>query len=184
MAQHGPNTRLVIVCGHAIYHGDTAPLNHPSNEANWALKSFQRSTPTKAGEHETFIKHILAAVQIKQQNPKDTILVFTGGLTDAGYPELSEARGYLNALRALKHKDDVEVVLEELATDSFQNVLFSILAFRRRCGTYPREITIITHAFKESRFLNLHAKALRWPAKRIEVLGINPPFSSKSPHVR
>ncbi|KAK5008880.1 hypothetical protein LTR28_003376 [Elasticomyces elasticus] len=70
------------------------------------------------------------------------------------------------------------IVLEESATDSYQNLLFSILAFRRIAGKYPRTVTVITHAFKERRFLELHAKAIHWPPHRIRLQGINPPFSA------
>lgn len=34
-----------------------------------------------------------------------------------------------------------------------------------------------THAFKEERFLTLHAPAIKWPADRIRIQGINPPFT-------
>jgi hypothetical protein len=171
---------LVLVCCHAIYHGGVTDKSHPSNEANWALKSFQRSTPHKPGEHETFIQHILAAIHIKAKEPQRSILVFSGGPTDPSYSTLSESQSYLNALQALDLQNGSDIILEQAATDSFQNVLFSILAFRRERGRYPDSITIITHAFKERRFLDLHAKALRWPADRIRVHGINPPFSRKS----
>jgi len=165
MAQH-----LVVVCCHAIYHGATLS---PLQESNWALKSFQRSTPARPGEHETFIQHVNEALALKDASPHSVALVFSGGPTDPSHPALSESQSYLNTLPARK----ADILLEELATDSFQNVLFSIVAFRKHHGCYPDDITIITHAFKEARFLNLHAKAIRWPADRIRVRGTNPPFS-------
>jgi len=65
-------------------------------------------------------------------------------------------------------------LLEEQATDSFQNLLFSILLFRKATGNYPKQIRVITHAFKAKRFLELHALAIRWPKDRIQVQGIDP----------
>lgn len=65
-------------------------------------------------------------------------------------------------------------MLEEQATDSFQNLLFSILLFRKATGNYPKQIRVITHAFKAKRFLELHASAIRWPKTRIQVQGIDP----------
>jgi hypothetical protein len=70
------------------------------------------------------------------------------------------------------------ILLEEHATDSFQNLLLSILLFRRTTGFYPKRIRIITHAFKSRRFLDLHAPAIRWPKDRIQVQGIDPIMSS------
>jgi hypothetical protein len=70
------------------------------------------------------------------------------------------------------------ILLEEQATDSYQNLLFSILLFRQTTGTYPRDIRIITHAFKTRRFLELHGPAIQWPKDRIRVEGIDPTMSS------
>ncbi|KIV99553.1 uncharacterized protein PV09_08853 [Verruconis gallopava] len=173
-------THLVVLCCHAVYHGTHG--RDPRKEENWALKPFQRGTDTKAGEHETFLQHAFAAVQLRNER---SLVVFSGGPTDDAYPDLSEARSYLNAFEhwadAIGYAPSRDVLdgiaLEEAATDSYQNVLFSILVFRRRTGHYPTSMTIITHAFKNDRFLRLHAKALKWPADRVKVLGINPPFT-------
>jgi len=178
-------THLVILCCHAVYYGTLG--SDPRDENNWALKPFQRSTATKSGEHETFLQHAFAAVQLSNA---DTLIAFSGGPTDSNYPDLSEARSYLNAFGDWCAAIGLEVpkvaraggsgegiLLEERATDSYQNVLFSILAFRRRTGYYPEQLTIITHAFKNDRFLHLHSRALKWPAERVKVLGINPPFT-------
>lgn len=67
---------------------------------------------------------------------------------------------------------------DPLSLDSYQNILFSLLAFHNHPSTmqtYPTSITIITHAFKRRRFLELHLPALRWPADRVDFIGINPP---------
>jgi hypothetical protein len=42
-------------------------------------------------------------------------------------------------------------------------------------------ITVITHAFKAGRVLDLHCKALKWPRARIQVRGIDPPDSFPGP---
>jgi hypothetical protein len=174
-------THLVVLCCHAVYHGPAG--SDPRKEENWALKPFQRGTDTKSGEHETFLQHAFTAVQLQNDH---TLVAFSGGPTDEGYLQLSEAQSYLNAFQDwvakigyAASKGVIEnILLEEAATDSYQNVLFSVLAFRRQTGYYPRYLTIVTHAFKNERFLHLHAKALRWPADRVKVLGINPPFTS------
>ncbi|KAI9775694.1 MAG: hypothetical protein M1835_005724, partial [Candelina submexicana] len=63
------------------------------------------------------------------------------------------------------------------STDSHQNLLFSILHFHHLTTHYPTHLTLLTHSFKAPRFLTLHAPAIRWPAERIQVLGIDPPES-------
>jgi len=180
-----PHTHLIIVCGHAIYHGNID--SDPRKEDNWALKSFQKGTDTKPGEHTNFLHHAFAAVQVLDTSPKDsTLIAFSGGTTDAEYPELSEAATYLTALQDWakiigyelpEDKLKRSVIVEDMATDSYQNVLFSVLQFRRRTGHYPTLLTIVTDAFKSERFLDLHGKALKWPEEEIKVLGINPSFS-------
>jgi len=159
------------VCCHAIYEG-----LDPTEEKCWRLQSFQRSDGLKPGEHLTFLQHIQAAIELRESHSVDTV-VFSGGRTNPELAELSEAQSYLNTL---KHKQTIDApLLEEHATDSYQNLLFSILVFRRYHGYYPAEIIVITHFFKEQRFLALHAKAIHWPSDRIRVLGINPPFTRK-----
>lgn len=103
---------------------------------------------------------------------------------------LSEARSYYHAAlaqelclghigggRAHQLYSKGRILLEEHATDSLQNLLFSLLMFRKRIGRYPKNIRIVTHAFKSKRFLELHAPAIRWPKDRIQVQGIDPIMS-------
>ncbi|KIW28479.1 uncharacterized protein PV07_08141 [Cladophialophora immunda] len=42
---------------------------------------------------------------------------------------------------------------------------------------FPTKLTIISHAFKRARFLNLHLPALRFPLQSTVYVGINPPFT-------
>jgi hypothetical protein len=165
-------TSLAIVCCHAIYEG-----SDPASEKNWRLQSFQRSAGMKPGEHLTFLHHIHTAVHLWEAQAVDAVM-FSGGRTNPK-SDASEARSYLNALNYKQEHTIDAPILEEHATDSYQNLLFSILAFKKHCGYYPTEIILITHAFKEQRFLELHAKSIRWPSDRIRVLGINPPFTRK-----
>jgi len=190
---------LVIVCCHAIFHPDVSspsfPLYGPHVESNWHLAPFQKSQPEtgKLGEHETFLLHISAGIDALVTGPyADTsLLVFSGGVTKRSLTPLSEARSYYHAALALALSqrsynggcsrqlyDKGRILLEEDATDSFQNLLFSILLFRRTTGVYPKRILVITHAFKSKRVLNLHANALRWPQERIRVHGIDPIMSA------
>lgn len=115
------------------------------------------------------------------------MVVFSGGMTASD--RVSEARSYRDALSDYietgllsQYTDNREaldsIVCEEWATDSYQNLLFSVLKFRQHHRRYPRNVTVITHAFKAPRFLDLHAPAIKWPADRIRVQGMNPPFTA------
>ncbi|OAP59020.1 hypothetical protein AYL99_06317 [Fonsecaea erecta] len=43
--------------------------------------------------------------------------------------------------------------------------------------TFPTKLTVISHAFKRARFLDLHLPALRFPLESTVYIGINPPFT-------
>ena len=40
-------------------------------------------------------------------------------------------------------------------------------------------MTIISHAFKHQRFLDLHCRTLRWPLSRVTYVGIDPPMDDE-----
>ncbi|OAL53786.1 hypothetical protein IQ07DRAFT_560147 [Pyrenochaeta sp. DS3sAY3a] len=192
---------LIIVCCHAIFRPDAESsgfaLHSPHYEPNWLLAPFQQSNPEtgKPGEHETFLAHVKAGLDAltigtDPEHPPSSLLVLSGGSTKRSQIPVSEARSYYHAAlaeelanghlhggRAHKMFTKGYVLLEENATDSFQNILFSIVLFRKTTGIYPRRIRIITHAFKAKRFLELHVPAIRWPKDRVQVQGIDPVMS-------
>jgi hypothetical protein len=193
---------LIIVCCHAIFlpNADDAsfPLRSPHYEPNWLLAPFQKSDEAtgKIGEHETFLAHVKAGIDAltvgtDAEHPPKSILVLSGGATKRSESLKTEARSYYHAAlaeelaeghmgggRTHRLHNRGYILLEEQATDSFQNLLFSILLFRKATGNYPKRIRVITHAFKARRFLDLHAPAIRWPKERIQVQGIDPVMSS------
>lgn len=168
-------TDLVVVCCHAIYHGGVD--GDPHDESQWALEPFQRSDGFKQGEHLTFLRHIEAGLKAAGDNGRAT-LVFSGGCTNREYQQLSEARSYRDAAHAVGLSEDRLIYLEELATDSYQNLLFSILMFRGKFNRYPDKVKVVTHDFKVPRF-RTHAATIGWPIGRLETIGINPPFSGR-----
>lgn len=167
-------TELVIVCCHATYVGDGSD----TSSTEWVLQEFQRPDPRtgKPSEHETYILHILAGALMAERRPQ-AMLMFSGGMT--GHSNFTEAEGYEKVFHRLGSRWESfhRYELENWATDSYQNLLFSILRFRQVSGRYPESVTVVTHAFKTDRFLELHAPAIKWPADRIRVQGINPPFT-------
>lgn len=66
------------------------------------------------------------------------------------------------------------VATEEFALDSFENLLFSIYRFRQLAMDYPKKITIVGFGFKETRFLQYHAKAIDYPKQCINYIAIDP----------
>ncbi|KAK1075744.1 hypothetical protein LTR74_000152 [Friedmanniomyces endolithicus] len=175
--EHSACTKLVIVCCHATYTGDG---NDPLEEKHWLLQPFQRCDPParKPSETGTFLTHIFTGALLCMPEP-DAMLMFSGGHTLASHR--SEAGGYNCIFHALVQSRLVPSpafppVEEEHATDSYQNLLFSILRFRDLVGRYPNDVVVVTHAFKERRFLELHVPAIKWPPGRIRVQGVNPPY--------
>lgn len=172
-------TELVLVCCHGIFMGESAGY---ADEHNWILQPFSRSDSmlNKPGEHETFVAHIVTAAMQVHNNPT-ALLIFSGGKTTTA--PRSEAESYAMILKHIVDTNaalfpaGVRYALETYATDSYQNLIFSIIRFRQLTGAYPRNITVVTHAFKERRFLELHAPAIKWPNHRIRVQGLNPPFT-------
>lgn len=175
-AAHNPFTHLVVVCGHGTYrgHGD------PRQESSWILERFRQSNDAtgKPSEHHTFVQHILAGSEILGYD-SGALLVFSGGCTQKEIA-LTEAESYREAFDKLVGRDSSHrTAVETLATDSFQNLLFSILVFRQHAGLYPRQVTVITHAFKERRFLECHGPAIRWPSACLRTVGIDPAFTQQ-----
>ena len=79
-----------------------------------------------------------------------------------------------NLAYSLNHINATRLYAECRATDSFQNVLLSLLLFQEKTNNAPKRITIISHAFKRRRFIDQHCPILRWPAARVEYIGIDP----------
>lgn len=82
------------------------------------------------------------------------------------------------------------IFAEEWATDSYQNVLLSLIQypqFRRSIHpdqgldvriAWPDKLIIISHDFKRSRFMELHVPTIQPPSAKVEYIGIDPPFDS------
>ncbi|KAL3482205.1 hypothetical protein BJX99DRAFT_83344 [Aspergillus californicus] len=176
--QFQPN-HLIIICCHAIYLG--GPTNG-LDEREWLIEPFQR------GETPTFTNHVKAGIRMLDGDPAG-LLVFSGGATKRSRTELTEAESYLNLAKDNNYFslrpdsecsntfgiDSSRITAETLATDSYQNVLFSILHFRLHTGTYPSRVTVVTHEFKRERFVECHFPAIGLDPGRVGVVGINPP---------
>ncbi|PLN84736.1 hypothetical protein BDW42DRAFT_30590 [Aspergillus taichungensis] len=178
-------THLIIVCCHAIYLG--GPTNGAS-EDEWLIEPFQK------GETPTYTQHVKAGLGLLEGDPGG-LLVFSGGATKQDRTALTEGESYFNLAQDNNlfsfNVPPSQIRAEIHAVDSYQNILFSLLHFRRATGAYPQRISVVTHEFKRPRFMKWHFPALglrpiagsltsadvddsRLDAK-VRVIGINPP---------
>ncbi|OJJ44417.1 hypothetical protein ASPZODRAFT_153854 [Penicilliopsis zonata CBS 506.65] len=187
-------THLIVVCCHAIYLGGPA---HGESEDEWLIEPFQR------GETPTFKQHARAGVELLAQD-SSAVLIFSGGATKRDRTKLTEGESYLNLARDNSFfgfadvTNPVNILAETHATDSYQNVLFSLMRFRLHTNRYPARITVVTHDFKRRRFLEFHFPAIGIAACEaeecmansqesrletfieVQILGIDPPESVTS----
>ncbi|KAI1763803.1 hypothetical protein GGR53DRAFT_466938 [Hypoxylon sp. FL1150] len=162
---------LIIVCCHGIWTGGPA-RGYDENE--WLIAGFQK------GETPTFIEHVKAGLRVLSEDVT-SLLFFSGGPTRRE-TRLSEARSYANLAEANSYFDILpevavgrRVICEERALDSYSNVLFSLVKFWCDCGEWPQRMTIVSHAFKRERLVDLHCGAIRFPLDRVNFVGVDPP---------
>ncbi|KAG9243262.1 DUF218 domain-containing protein [Calycina marina] len=165
------STHLILVCCHAVYTGGPTK---GIDEKEWLIAPFMK------GEIPVFRQHCKEALSLLCCNPApDSIIVFSGGPTRREVP-LSEAASYLalccdnDFWKMLPEERKDSILLEEHALDSFSNLVLGVVRYWKEVGTWPERITIISQGFKQSRFLELHVKAMRWPISRVVFTGATP----------
>ncbi|TAQ86674.1 hypothetical protein B7494_g4994 [Chlorociboria aeruginascens] len=153
--------------------------SHGLSASEWLLAPFQTS------EIPTFTSHITTSLLLLLSLPSSR-LIFTGSSTRPE-TELSEAQSYWNLCLdndfwgllgtdgEEKERVKKRVLLEEKALDSLGNLVLSVVAFWKETGSWPRGITLVSHGFKERRFLELHVKALRW-RREVKFVGVDPGY--------
>lgn len=188
-------THLIIVAGHSVLvSGDVE--NAARDDSVWWLYDYQRNR----GLPQAIVSHIQAGIQLAKQDEK-SLLVFSGGETRSRTGPETEGGSYFRVADALHLWDGRDIFndnnngasnnvntasttvrartsTEEYATDSFENLLFSICRFREVTGTYPTKITLVSFSFKRQRFETLHAGALQWPTSKFHYVGVDPPAST------
>lgn len=157
-------THLIVVCGHAVTMSEDLS-SVASSDAAWYLLDYQRERDLP----QQFVSHVRRGVELAAADPR-ALLIFSGGQTRADAGPRSEAQSYFFVAEhfqwfgrplAASHAST-----EEHARDSFENLLFSVCRFAEITNTYPRKITVVSFDFKQRRFEELHAHALRYPAER------------------
>lgn len=135
---------MVIIPCHGIWKGGTTK---GEDRDEWVLAPFQ----IEGKDHLSMKEHILTSLKLLSDN---TVIVISGGKTKKEIND-SEANSYY---KLLKEYSDAEVLLEEYARDSFENVIFLICRFYQEYQTYPKKITVVGFEFKRDRFLKHHFK--------------------------
>lgn len=171
-------THLVVVAGHSVLNFAADLTAAATNDASWHLLEYQRNS----GLPEAITSHIQTGVKLAESDPR-ALLVFSGGETRRDVGPVSEGASYYATADALSMWGNnnyvrSRTITEEYATDSFQNLLFSICRFREVTNSYPARITVVSFSFKKHRFQDLHAKSILWPVNAFSFVGIDPPPST------
>jgi hypothetical protein len=174
---------LVLVAGHAVLDPHAESLARADRREDvWYLMDYQRHQDMP----QVLVSHIKRGVEEASMDP-GALLVFSGGQTRSQAGPHDEGSSYYRVAehykwwgrehRAGDHAASVaqRTVTEDFATDSFQNLLFSICRFHELVGSYPSRITVVGFSFKMHRFASLHRAALRFPIDRFRYVGIEPP---------
>lgn len=177
---------LILVAGHAVLDPHAESLERADRrDGVWYLMDYQRNQDLP----QAFVSHIKRGVDEAAADPQ-ALLVFSGGQTRPEAGPLDEASSYYRVAehygwwdQGSETNDDglsvpLRTVTEDFATDSFQNLMFSICRFHEVVGSYPSKITVIGFSFKMQRFASLHRAAIRFPIERFRYIGIEPPSSS------
>jgi hypothetical protein len=69
------------------------------------------------------------------------------------------------------------ILIEARALDSYHNVLFSLTLFYAQFGAWPTHTTIVSHAFKRERLVDLHCHAAL-DFRRVTYVGVDPPIAA------
>lgn len=130
------------------------------------------------GESPFYVEHIKAGLEHAARNPL-SLLVFSGGQTVDG-KHLSEAKGYRNIAQLIGGDawDNVygekRVATENLATDTFQVVDYSIGLFHLITGHLPDLTRVFQWDFKKWRIME-HAEAMGIDPHSVINIGVNNP---------
>lgn len=139
---------LIIVPCHGIFIG-----SDPFDVNQWLLESWQKYDLIH------YIEHVKKGLEL--QRTEAAVLVFSGGRTKPQC-DRSEAAGYLAIASILSEPDPIhDVLLEEHARDSFENVFFSICRFYQSYMSFPANIQVVGFPFKQKRFTQLHFPTIK-----------------------
>jgi hypothetical protein len=172
---------LIMVAGHSVtISGHLQDAGE--DETDWYLLPYQKGK----GLPQTILAHIREGIRLAAMDPR-SLLIFSGGETRATTGPENEGTSYFRVADAMDLWDEgmangknvrARTTSEEFATDSFQNLLFSICRFREITGAYPEKITTVSFTFKKTRFETMHSRAILWPSDQFVYVGVDPDAST------
>lgn len=161
-------SNLIILPCHSIFAPELNenkpnydPIEAIEDSNNWLLESFQLET----NDHLSFFKHIELAFNELHHNIHNSVLIISGGFTKDKI-EKSESLSYYEVAKQSGLTKNpyfsfgTNILLEEFARDSYENILYSLARFYKKYNKFPRTITIIGFGFKKERFLSSHLTTL------------------------
>ncbi|CAM9225533.1 unnamed protein product, partial [Ectocarpus fasciculatus] len=163
---------LIIVPGHSVINIDAFGSGREDSDRAWKLLDYQE----KQGLPKIIASHIETAINISKSDVK-SMLLFSGGQTRVDAGPISEGLSYYMYSKIMGWlEDDLldRVNVEEYATDSFENLIFSVCRFKELAGVYPSRITIVGFDFKKKRYETLHRAAIGFPESAFRYIGIKP----------
>jgi len=142
---------LIIVPGHAVYIGTTREQAYFGQYwvGTYAGYRYDDEVPL-------YVRHIQRGVNLAVVD-SSALLIFSGGKTRQS-TQMSEAESYSILAQQMgwfgEPSVSQRVRLEEYATDSFENLLFSIQLFKllHPSDKFPRRVTVVGLRFKKQRY--------------------------------
>ncbi|TID29471.1 hypothetical protein CANINC_001951 [Pichia inconspicua] len=150
---------------------------------NWLMASFQKESEDQV----SFVKHIEMSLLELHENIGDSVLVVTGGYTK---PEIekSESAGYIEVAKSVEFLKNpyfrigTNILIEEYARDSYENVLYSICTFYKKFNKFPKKITVVGYGFKKERFVDSHLATLGYKdesGEHVKYVSVGPFYPDK-----
>lgn len=172
---------LIMVAGHSVtISGHLQDAGQ--DETDWYLLPYQKGK----GLPQTILAHIREGIRLAAMDSR-SLLIFSGGETRAATGPENEGTSYFRVADAMDLWEEgaakgknvrARTTSEEFATDSFQNLLFSICRFKEIAGVYPEKITTVSFTFKKTRFETMHSRAILWPSEKFLYVGVDPDAST------
>ena len=149
-------THLIIVAGHLVLMSVNVQ-NTAFDDSVWLLYDYQRGR----GLPRAIVSHIRAGIRLALDDPRG-LLVFSGGKTRARTgpeteggellpggrrPGLVERPGRLRLGRRQRRRwrqSPACAVSEKYATNSLENLMFSVCRFREVTRRYPERVSVVS----------------------------------------
>jgi hypothetical protein len=158
----GATHRLILVPCHGI----------------WMKEAYQKSDewrvdPWLESKINDLEQHIEMSIELAKRDPRNVLVLFSGGETRESAGRRSEGQSYLELASKLdpEYFENNNIVgknfnMEEFARDSQENLLFSVCRFKQITGRYPDIIDVVGFGYKKDRFMNEHRASIRFPKHR------------------